>query len=160
MILNTGEAVENFKFMSSTCQSSISEFSNQRGLGTYLKDLGIFIFNAGQQEREVRLQRTREYVSIAQYAVGQFAFATMGGLMLIVPLIIMVYVPGRTASVVTTCISVFLFATQLAVWSTMARILQAPATQSGKFEAKDIIGATAAYAAVLVVFVGTSISPH
>jgi hypothetical protein len=82
----------------------------------------------------------------------------------------MVYVPGRTASVVTTCVAVSVFAVQLAVWSSMAhlveisdlrlfRFLRGTGLRFGSFEPKDIIGVTAAYAAVLVVFVGTSTSP-
>lgn len=52
--------------------------------------------------------------------MGQSNLAVGGGLMLIIPLLIIVYVPGVTASVVTTCFSVFLFAAQLAFWSTVA----------------------------------------
>jgi len=103
----------------------------------------------------------------------QFTFAMTGGLLLIVPLLIMVYVPGTTASVVTTCVSVFVFASHLAIWSSVAQLDVLPGTPDcmifrlarvsgfkigASFESKDIIAATFAYAAVLVVFVGTSIT--
>jgi hypothetical protein len=39
-------------------------------------------------------------------------------------LLIMVYVPGWTASVVTTCIAVSIFAVQLAVWSSMTHLVE------------------------------------
>jgi hypothetical protein len=95
----------------------------------------------------------------------KLGFAAIGGLGLIVPMLIMVYVPGKTASVVTTCISVFIFATGLAVWSSMAhfvevsdlpigRVAQEFGLRFGGFEPKDIVLATATYTAVLVVFVG------
>jgi hypothetical protein len=98
--------------------------------------------------------------------IVQFSFAATGGLFLVVPLLIMVYVPGTTASVVTTCISVFYFATTLAVWSTVARFMEHADSLFARmyglrfsgFEPKDIIAATAAYAAVLVVFVGASLA--
>ena len=104
------------------------------------------------------------------HAFIQLSFAVFGGLFLIVPLIIMVYVPGRTAKVVTTCVAVFSFAAQLAFLSSLSRFVELTGSplfrklgitglNFGSFEPKDIIAATAAYAAVLVVFVGTSIVP-
>jgi hypothetical protein len=116
--------------------------------------------------KEKRKRVMEEILSLIQYAASQFTFAALGGLSLIVPLLIMVYVPGTTASVVTTCVSVVVFASQLAIWSTMARLAELtdfPALSmlgltSGRFEPKGIVGATAAYAPVLVVFIGTSMS--
>ena len=83
-----------------------------------------------------------------------------------VPLLIMMYVPGKTASVVTTCILIFAFALGLAVWSSAVRaielseypIVHMSGLSFGRFEPKDIVTATAAYTVVLVVFIGTSIT--
>ncbi len=70
----------------------------------------------------------------------------------------MVYVPGRTASIVTTCVSVFVFALTLAVGSLMSRVLELGLiTLNGlelcRFEPKDVIVAKA-----LAIFVSASIS--
>lgn len=63
-----------------------------------------------------------------------------GGLALIVPMLIMIYVPGQTSSVATACGAILLFALVLALKSDLGP--------------NDSLLATAAYAAVLVVFVG------
>ncbi|XMA14588.1 hypothetical protein WAI453_007379 [Rhynchosporium graminicola] len=68
--------------------------------------------------------------------------AVFGGLALVAPMLIMTLHEGKTTSLVTTSVFVFVVAIILA-W----RMKDA--------QAKDIIGATAAYPAVLVVFVGT-----
>lgn len=74
--------------------------------------------------------------------VARFIIAVCGGLMLIVPMLIMRIHGDLARSLVTTSISVFLFA----------------ATISVVFKATDVntLAATAAYTAVLVVFVGTN----
>ncbi|OQO06594.1 hypothetical protein B0A48_08379 [Cryoendolithus antarcticus] len=74
----------------------------------------------------------------------RFAMAGLGGLLLVVPMLIMANVPGKLASLVTTCVALLLFAGGVARF-----------TELGGHE---ILGTTAAYAAVLVVFVGTSLS--
>lgn len=71
--------------------------------------------------------------------------AIFGGLALLVPVIIMTLVHGVTESLVTTSVAIVLFALALAVYAT---------NTSGK----DILAATAAYAAVLVVFIGASVT--
>lgn len=68
------------------------------------------------------------------------AMAMIGGLFLIVPMLIMVLHPGLVTSLVTTSACVFGFGLVMSVF------LSAP------FE---VLSGTAAYAAVLVVFIGT-----
>ncbi|KAF4929818.1 hypothetical protein CGCVW01_v001283 [Colletotrichum viniferum] len=70
-----------------------------------------------------------------------FVWAVVGNLFLIGPMILMVLKPGLITSLVTTSVCVTIFA-----------------AVAPKFLDKigDVMSATAAYAAVLVVFVGTS----
>jgi hypothetical protein len=89
----------------------------------------------GLEERS-RKERWRERLRMALF----------GGAALIGPTLIMSLSPGRTTSLVTASLATLLFALALAKFAT---------TSTGK----DVLGATAAYAAVLVVFVGTSSSP-
>jgi hypothetical protein len=74
----------------------------------------------------------------------RFAMASAGGLVLIVPMLIMANLETNTASLVTTSIAMFLFAAGI--------------TFGTQLKPDQVLGATAAYAAVLVVFVGTSFS--
>jgi hypothetical protein len=69
--------------------------------------------------------------------------AAFGGVALIGPMLIMTLHPTKVTNLVTTSAFVFVVAVLLAYIMTDAT-------------PKDVIGATAAYAAVLVVFVGTS----
>lgn len=88
------------------------------------------------------------------------------GAALISPMLIMVLHSSRTTSLITTAICVFAFASTLVVFNTaaywFAEAMQGShGTRSSQvmgdmLQVKDIIGATAAYAAVLVVFVGLS----
>ena len=71
--------------------------------------------------------------------------AFFGGIALIGPTLIMALHPGLHTSLITTCIATFLFALALAFGAE---------NSSGK----DVLGATAAYTAVLVVFIGTSMA--
>jgi uncharacterized membrane protein YfcA len=93
-----------------------------------------------------------------------FLFALTGGLALIVPMLIMVLSPSKKTSLITTCIFVFVFATALALYSTIITYLESYSKSRGdlfkgsRIQGKDILAATAAYAAVLVVFVGTNAS--
>ncbi|KAK5111299.1 hypothetical protein LTR85_012194 [Meristemomyces frigidus] len=68
--------------------------------------------------------------------------ALAGGLALIVPMIIMRLIPGKVCSLVTTSSFVACFAVAIALLSDL--------------RPNEILGVTAAYAAVLVVFVGTT----
>ncbi len=72
--------------------------------------------------------------------------AMFGGAALIGPMLIMTLHPSKNTSLITVSVATFVFALVLAF---IAR------DSAGK----DVLGATAAYAAVLVVFVGTSIAP-
>ena len=76
--------------------------------------------------------------------VLRFSLAATGGFFLIVPMIIMATVPGLVSSLVTTCVSVLVFACLMA-WRT-------------DLSPNEVLGTTAAYTAVLVVFVGTSLA--
>jgi len=67
--------------------------------------------------------------------------AIVGGFALVVPMLIMILHSSKVTSLVTTSVFVLFVAVSLAWLMDTA-------------EPKDIIGATAAYAAVLVVFVG------
>lgn len=72
-------------------------------------------------------------------------FAIAGGLLLLVPTLIMANVPGKVASLVTTCVSMLIFVVLIAFLT--------------KLSPNEVLATTAAYAAVLVVFVGTSLRP-
>ena len=80
-----------------------------------------------------------------QAFTSRFTFALFGGTALIVPTIIMAKVQGINTSLIVTSIAVLLFALVLAFGATDST-------------GKDVLGATAAYTAVLVVFVGTSLA--
>ena len=84
-------------------------------------------------------QRRSQKAALTQRIV----MAMFGGVALITPMLIMTLHPSRNVSLVTTSLATFLF----------ALILAFSATESA---GKDVLAATAAYAAVLVVFVGTN----
>lgn len=73
----------------------------------------------------------------------RFGMAMLGGVFLICPMLIMVFNPTLLATLLTTCLSVLLLGLVL------------PFMVESGF---DILSGTAAYAAVLVVFIGTSTS--
>jgi VIT1/CCC1 family predicted Fe2+/Mn2+ transporter len=75
--------------------------------------------------------------------LNRMAMSTFGGLTLIVPMLIMVLDTRRWTTVVTTSVFTLVIGLALAFWMSEA-------------DSKDMIAATAAYAAVLVVFVGAS----
>ncbi|KAN0115486.1 hypothetical protein V8E51_005030 [Hyaloscypha variabilis] len=74
---------------------------------------------------------------------GRILMALFGGAALIGPMLIMILHRSLNTSLITVSVATFLFALLLALCATDS-------------EGKDILAATAAYAAVLVVFVGTS----
>jgi hypothetical protein len=76
---------------------------------------------------------------------ARFIIAIAAGASLVVPMLIMLYNPSRTKSVVTVSISVILFSAVISL------VMKATDTET--------VGATAAYAAVLVVFVGLNEQP-
>lgn len=71
--------------------------------------------------------------------------ALFGGIALIIPTVLMAKFEGINLSLVITSVSVFVFALVLAFGATDST-------------GKDVLGMTAAYTAVLVVFVGTSLA--
>jgi len=72
--------------------------------------------------------------------------AFVGGAALLVPMIIMVFEASLSKSLITTSVSVLFFAGFLSFGISASN--------------QDILAATATYAAVLVVFVGTSLPPQ
>jgi hypothetical protein len=97
--------------------------------------------------------------------VVQLIFAMAVGAALITPMLIMVLHPSRNTSLITTCVFVFAFACAMVIYNNVVLIVDYGLRRIGMvgeglvtlaLQPKDIMGATAAYAAVLVVFVGTS----
>ena len=74
--------------------------------------------------------------------LARLAMAVLGGVSLVAPMLVMVLHPSLVTSLVTSCVFVFAFSV------VVSSFLEKPF---------DVLSATAAYAAVLVVFVGTSI---
>ena len=90
-----------------------------------------------------RFQRILRRKNVQQ--LGQrFIMAISGGVALLVPMIVMVLNPSQNKSLITTCVAVSVFAIIIALIS--------------KASPENVLGITAAYAAVLVVFVGTGSS--
>lgn len=85
--------------------------------------------------REKRSQKTA--------LTERIIMATFGGVALIAPMLIMTLHSSRNTSLITTSLATFIFALVLAIGATNSA-------------GKDVLTATAAYAAVLVVFVGTN----
>lgn len=81
------------------------------------------------------------FKEIREVYKGRFTMSMIGGLFIIGPMLVMVLHPGLVTSLVTTSVCVFLCGLA------MSMVL---------FERPyDVIAGTAAYAAVLVVFIGT-----
>lgn len=83
-----------------------------------------------------------EIYSASLTRIARFLVGIVGGAWLIVPLLIMAFHSSLTKTMVTVCIAVVLFALAVSLLF--------------KLDNKDTVTATATYAAVLVVFVGTS----
>lgn len=73
--------------------------------------------------------------------------AILGGAALIVPVLIMTLKPSLVGNLVTAAVSTMVFAITMVIFATDA---------SGK----DVLASTAAYAAVMVVFIGTSLQAY
>ena len=103
---------------------------------------GNYILNKSLEYRELdkygRESRARKHAFTARLRMALF-----GGMALIGPMLLMALVAGKTASLVTASVATVLFALTLAFFASDSL-------------GKDVLAATAAYAAVLVVFVGTS----
>jgi len=91
-------------------------------------------------DKKGREERDRKKASTERLVMAMF-----GGISLIAPMLIMTLHPSTTVNLVTVSAATFFFAIALAIGAKES---------SGK----DVLAATAAYAAVLVVFVGTSTS--
>jgi hypothetical protein len=78
--------------------------------------------------------------------IARFIIAFAVGASLVVPMVVMLFHPSQTKSVVTVSVSVILFSACLSLGM--------------KPSNTETVAATAAYAAVLVVFVGASGSSH
>jgi hypothetical protein len=95
---------------------------------------------------------------------NRFVVAVVGGLSLIVPMLIMVQCKSLVASLVTVSVSVLIFSVAMAAWPLVFRYLPwvrrwraaGGDETSHQFGAKEVLFITAAYAAVLVVFIGTN----
>lgn len=94
----------------------------------------------------------------------RLAMAVIGGISLVVPMLIMALHRSRVVSLVTTSLAVTLFAVLLASWPLLSKhfpwekTIDEPTASEETLGSKDVLLATAAYAAVLVVFVGASLS--
>lgn len=105
---------------------------------TFIREVGILGFRevdkAGREERERKSAST-----------FRITMALFGGIALIVPMLIMALHPTLIVALITASAATIIFAI----------ILGFGARDSS---GKDVLAATAAYAAVLVVFVGTSVA--
>jgi hypothetical protein len=97
--------------------------------------------NYRELNREIRLEKERRNAFTERLWMGAF-----GGVTLIGPMLLMVLHRDRNTSIITASVATSLF----------TLILGFAARELG---GKDILAATAATAAVLVVFVGASLAP-
>ncbi len=102
-----------------------------------LYDVGPLGFRELDRKRLDERQRRQAFKN-------RFSMALFGGVALLVPVLIMALRPGLVVDLVTTSVATVLFAVTIAV---------AGRDASGK----DVLASTAAYTAVLVVFVGTTL---
>lgn len=98
-------------------------------------------FGFRELNQEVGLHNERRKGFFDRLAVGIF-----GGMALIAPMLFMIPHRDLNTSTTTATVATMLFALLLAIGGQ-------------ELAGKDVLAATAAYAAVLVVFVGTSMSP-
>ena len=128
-----------------TAKSDLWEEVRQFDLKT--KKTGITAAEAKAEQEtlaaELKAEQNRVWIATRERFVQNTIFAVFSGLTLIVPMLIMTLHPTLLTSLLTTS----LFVTAIA--ATLAAVMETA-------DPKDIVGATAAYAAVLVVFIGTS----
>ena len=114
--------------------------------------------------KAVASHSARTAIEVTTNTLFQIMVAITVGAALIAPMLIMVLHSSRNVSLITTCVFVFLFASGLAILNPLVywaggRLplgIKSDLLGGSMLELKDIVGATAAYAAVLVVFVGVS----
>jgi len=124
-----------------------SEREMERGLLEYLQKQGVEPAQMVLDEDEVMATMPGgpwDYPSSQQNRRERYALTVLGSVILVVPMVFMAFVPGRTASIATVVVCTLLFAVGTAYFTPTKPPL-------------DLMIATAAYAAVLVVFVGASI---
>ena len=90
-------------------------------------------------------RRHGRYISPSVDNFARILFALMGGIFLLAPMVAMACITSTKYLLITTVLFVLLFAIILAL--------------SSKASNQELVAATAAYAAVLVVFVGNNIGP-
>ena len=73
---------------------------------------------------------------------GRLIMAVLGGASLLVPMLIMTFLKSRTARLVTVSVAVFVFGFILSIGTRASN--------------QELLGATAAYTAVMVVYVGSA----
>lgn len=89
-------------------------------------------------DQQGRVRRAERQALTQRIFMGVF-----GGIALICPVLVMVLYPSRNTNLITVSVATILFASLLAIGASDST-------------GKDVLGATAAYTAVLVVFFGTS----
>jgi len=104
--------------------------------GLPYRDIGPLGFRELDKKGRIKRERQRAYSL-------RFGMALFGGVALIVPMVIMALYQGVVLHLVTASVATVIFAVIVAVSAQDAA-------------GKDVVAATAAYAAVLVVFVGAS----
>ncbi|KAK0649221.1 hypothetical protein B0T16DRAFT_456651 [Cercophora newfieldiana] len=125
-----------------------SEREMERGLFEYLRAQGVE--PESEMATDDRVTSTLpggpwDYPSSQRNRKERYALTILGSVIIIVPMVIMAFVPGRIPSVVIVVACTMLFAVGTAYFSPTKPPL-------------ELMIATAAYAAVLVVFVGASIT--
>jgi len=125
-----------------------SEREMEHGLFEYLQAQGVEP-EAQMLTDEDRLTPTLpggpwDYPSSQRNRKERYALTILGSVIIVVPVVIMAYVPGLLASILTVGVCTMFFAVATAYFSPTKPPL-------------ELMIATAAYAAVLVVFVGASI---
>ncbi len=125
-----------------------SERPMERDLLNYLKSNGLqpdqMVFHHEDHLMPELPGGPWDYPSASRTRKERYALAVLGGLILNAPMILMVLVPGIVTSLVTVPVCTMIFAVATAYFSPTKLPL-------------ELLAATAAYAAVLVVFVsGTS----
>ncbi|KAE8359903.1 hypothetical protein BDV27DRAFT_135359 [Aspergillus caelatus] len=90
-------------------------------------------------DKQKRVERERRSAYHSRFGMGLF-----GGVALIVPMIIMALHPGLVVDLVTTSAATVIFILIVTIFGRDAT-------------GKDVLASTAAYAAILIVFVGTSL---
>lgn len=118
--------------------TKFTRFQDKATGGDYILNGSLHYRELDKDGREARAQKNA--------FSERLWMAIFGGVALLVPVIIMTMVKGVIASLVTTSVAILLFAFILAVFASNTL-------------GKDLLAATAAYAAVLVVFIGASSTP-